>query len=176
VARFQNYRGFLFGSLSEDVLPLEEYLGETRVIIDQIVDQAPTAWKCCAAIPATSMTATGRCRWKTGRWLPRQLGALELRRHHGPPQGRRHQGHRCQQLEQGVGGVYGFENGHILLWTNTLNPEVRPIWNHREELAARVGQARADTIVAQTRNLCLYPNVFLMDQFGRRSAWPVRSA
>ncbi|MFX7879339.1 benzoate 1,2-dioxygenase large subunit, partial [Acinetobacter baumannii] len=41
VARFQNYRGFLFGSLSEDVLPLEEYLGETRVIIDQIVDQAP---------------------------------------------------------------------------------------------------------------------------------------
>lgn len=34
-------RGFLFGSLSEDVLPLEEYLGETRVIIDQIVDQAP---------------------------------------------------------------------------------------------------------------------------------------
>jgi benzoate/toluate 1,2-dioxygenase subunit alpha len=39
--RFDNYRGFLFGSLSPDVAPLEEYLGATRVIIDQIVDQAP---------------------------------------------------------------------------------------------------------------------------------------
>ena len=65
-----------------------------------------------------------------------------------------------------VAGVYGFENGHILLWTNTLNPEVRPIWNQREALAQRVGQERADFIVQQTRNLCLYPNVFLMDQFG----------
>ncbi len=41
VARFQSYRGFLFGSLNADVQPLEDYLGETRVIIDQIVDQAP---------------------------------------------------------------------------------------------------------------------------------------
>ncbi|MEC9083425.1 MAG: Rieske 2Fe-2S domain-containing protein, partial [Pseudomonadota bacterium] len=27
--KFENYRGFLFGSLNADVLPLEEYLGET---------------------------------------------------------------------------------------------------------------------------------------------------
>jgi benzoate/toluate 1,2-dioxygenase alpha subunit len=39
-----------------------------------------------------------------------------------------------------VGGVYAFENGHILLWTQLLNPEVRPIYDHREALAARVGQ------------------------------------
>ena len=41
VARFESYRGFLFGSLNADVAPLTEYLGETTVIIDQIVDQAP---------------------------------------------------------------------------------------------------------------------------------------
>src|SRR5699024_3659912 len=41
VARFENYKGFLFGSLNPDVLPLEEYLGETKVIIDQIVEQSP---------------------------------------------------------------------------------------------------------------------------------------
>lgn len=64
-----------------------------------------------------------------------------------------------------VAGVYGFENGHILLWTNTLNPEVRPVWNHREEIAGRVGAERAEFITRQTRNLCVYPNVFLMDQF-----------
>jgi benzoate/toluate 1,2-dioxygenase alpha subunit len=64
-----------------------------------------------------------------------------------------------------VGGVYAFENGHILLWTQLLNPEVRPVYAHREALAQRVGQERADFIVNQTRNLALYPNVYLMDQF-----------
>ena len=41
VARFESYKGFLFGSLNPDVQSLEDFLGETKVIIDQIVDQAP---------------------------------------------------------------------------------------------------------------------------------------
>ena len=64
-----------------------------------------------------------------------------------------------------VAGVYGFDHGHILLWTKTMNPEVRPVYQYREEIKARVGEVKADFIVNQTRNLCLYPNVFLMDQF-----------
>jgi benzoate/toluate 1,2-dioxygenase alpha subunit len=64
-----------------------------------------------------------------------------------------------------VAGVYGFEHGHILLWTKTMNPEVRPVYQYRDEIKARVGEVKADFIVNQTRNLCLYPNVFLMDQF-----------
>jgi benzoate/toluate 1,2-dioxygenase alpha subunit len=46
-----------------------------------------------------------------------------------------------------------------------MNPEVRPIFGHKEELKERLGEAKADLIVNQTRNLCLYPNVYLMDQF-----------
>jgi benzoate/toluate 1,2-dioxygenase alpha subunit len=64
-----------------------------------------------------------------------------------------------------VSGVYGFENGHILLWTRVLNPEVRPVWTQRAALAERLGADRAEIIVSQSRNLALYPNVFLMDQF-----------
>src|SRR5271168_5356305 len=41
VARFESYRGFLFGSLNPDVVPLREHLGEAAKIIDLIVDQAP---------------------------------------------------------------------------------------------------------------------------------------
>jgi benzoate/toluate 1,2-dioxygenase alpha subunit len=63
------------------------------------------------------------------------------------------------------GGFYSFENGHLLLWTNWANPEDRPNWERREELAAQFGQARADWMVERSRNLCLYPNVYLMDQF-----------
>jgi len=41
VARFESYRGFLFGSLREDVAPLEDFLGESKKIIDMVVDQSP---------------------------------------------------------------------------------------------------------------------------------------
>jgi benzoate/toluate 1,2-dioxygenase alpha subunit len=41
VARFESYRGFLFGSLNPDVVPLAEHLGEAAKIIDMIVDQSP---------------------------------------------------------------------------------------------------------------------------------------
>jgi benzoate/toluate 1,2-dioxygenase subunit alpha len=63
------------------------------------------------------------------------------------------------------GGFYSFENGHLLLWTNWANPEDRPNWDRRDELAARFGQPQADWMVQRSRNLCLYPNVYLMDQF-----------
>jgi benzoate/toluate 1,2-dioxygenase alpha subunit len=41
VARFESYRGFLFGSLNPDVPPLAVHLGETTKIIDLMVDQSP---------------------------------------------------------------------------------------------------------------------------------------
>jgi benzoate/toluate 1,2-dioxygenase alpha subunit len=41
VARFEGYRGFLFGSLNPDVLPLTEHLGDTTTVIDMLVDQSP---------------------------------------------------------------------------------------------------------------------------------------
>ena len=42
-ARGVRYRGFLFGSLNPDVQSLEDYLGESKKIIDMIVDQSPDA-------------------------------------------------------------------------------------------------------------------------------------
>ena len=41
VPRFESYRGFLFGSLNPDVLPLQEHLGETTKMIDMMVDASP---------------------------------------------------------------------------------------------------------------------------------------
>jgi benzoate/toluate 1,2-dioxygenase alpha subunit len=41
IARFESYRGFLFGSLNPNVVPLVEHLGEAAKIIDLIVDQSP---------------------------------------------------------------------------------------------------------------------------------------
>jgi benzoate 1,2-dioxygenase, alpha subunit len=68
-------------------------------------------------------------------------------------------------LGQAGGGFYSFDHGHLLLWTRWANPEDRPAFERREQLAADFGQARADWMIENSRNLCLYPNVYLMDQF-----------
>ena len=98
--------------------------------------------------------------------------ALELRRHHQPPQGRRARSTPSRAMSAGGwakqgGGFYSFENGHLLLWTNWANPEDRPNWERRDELVAEVRPgARRTGWCGSSRNLCLYPNVYLMDQFG----------
>lgn len=166
VARFESYKGFLFGSLNPDVLPLDEYLGETKVIIDQIVEQSPEGIEILAG--NSSYIYNGN--WK----LQMENGAdgyhvSSVHWNYLATMGRRHEeGTKAvdaQGWSKSVNGVYGFENGHILLWTNTLNPEVRPVYSNRDDLVERLGEEQADLIVKQTRNLGLYPNVYLMDQF-----------
>jgi benzoate/toluate 1,2-dioxygenase alpha subunit len=168
VARFENYRGFLFGSINPDVSSLEDHLGATRTIIDQIVDQAPDGLEVLRG--SSSYIYDGN--WK----LQMENGAdgyhvSSVHWNYSATMGRRNyeaEGTRTVDANgwsKSVGGVYGFENGHIMLWTNLLNPEVRPVYNHRDEIAVRLGADRANSIVGQTRNLGLYPNVYLMDQF-----------
>jgi benzoate/toluate 1,2-dioxygenase alpha subunit len=166
VARFQSYRGFLFGSLNPDVAPLEDFLGETKVIIDQIVDQAPHGLEVLRGNSSYIYEGNWKLQMENGC---DGYHVSSVHWNYAATMGRRKDtGTKAVDANgwsKSIGGVYGFENGHILLWTKSLNPEVRPVWNHRDEIAARVGEERAHFITEQTRNLCLYPNVYLMDQF-----------
>lgn len=168
LARFENYRGFLFGSLNKDVPSLEEHLGGACAVIDQIVDGAPNGLEVLRG--SSSYIYDGN--WK----MQIENGAdgyhvSSVHWNYAATMGRRDyeaEGTRTVDANgwsKSVGGVYAFENGHIMLWTNLLNPEVRPVYGHRGELEGRLGKNRADYIIGQTRNLCVYPNVYLMDQF-----------
>ena len=166
VARFENYRGFLFGSLNADVQPLETYLGEARVIIDQIVDQAPEGLEVLRGNSSYVYDGNWKMQMENGC---DGYHVSTVHWNYAATMGRRKEGGTqavdANSWSKSVAGVYGFEHGHILLWTKTMNPEVRPVYAHRDEIKARVGEIQTDFIVNQTRNLCLYPNVFLMDQF-----------
>lgn len=170
VARFESYRGFLFGSLNPDVKPLTEHLGEATKIIDLIVDQSPDGLEVLRG--ASTYVYDGN--WK----LQTENGAdgyhvSAVHWNYAATTSRRKEAAQADTTRamsaggwaKGGGGFYSFEHGHLLLWTNWANPEDRPNWERREELAAQFGQARADWMVGRSRNLCLYPNVYLMDQF-----------
>ncbi|MDG0024710.1 Rieske 2Fe-2S domain-containing protein [Trinickia sp. Y13] len=166
VARFESYRGFLFGSLNADVMPLGDYLGEARLIIDQIVEQAPDGLEVLRGNSSYIYDGNWKMQMENGC---DGYHVSTVHWNYAATMGRRNvEGTKAvdaNSWSKSVAGVYGFEHGHILLWTRTMNPEVRPVYAHRDEIRARVGDDKADFIVNQTRNLCLYPNVFLMDQF-----------
>lgn len=168
VPRFANYKGFLFGSLSDDVVPLEEYLGEAAKIIDMIVDQSPEGLE----VLRGSSTYVYDGNWK----VQAENGAdgyhvSAVHWNYVATTGRRDkETDKTKAMDASTwakqkGGFYAFDHGHICLWMQWPNPKDRPIYQRRDELIASSGEAKADWMIGNLRNLCLYPNVFLMDQF-----------
>ncbi|CAM3959769.1 Rieske 2Fe-2S domain-containing protein [Flavobacterium sinopsychrotolerans] len=166
VARFESYKGFLFGSLNPDSSSLEDYLGDTKKIIDQMVDQAEFGLEVVRGASTYTYDANWKMQMENGadgyhvssvHW--NYVATMGNRKEDGvqavDPNG----------WSKSIGGVYGFENGHMLLWTKMLNPEVRPLYSQLDRLNAELGKERTNFIVNETRNLALYPNVYLMDQF-----------
>jgi benzoate/toluate 1,2-dioxygenase subunit alpha len=170
VARFENYRGFLFGSLNADVAPLTEYLGEATKMIDMLVDQSPEGLEVVRG--ASTYVYDGNWKLQTENGADGYHVTATHWNYAATTSRRKEQenGDTVRAMSAGGwarkgGGFYSFENGHLLLWSKWDNPEDRPNWERREELAERFGCERADWMVHRSRNLCLYPNVYLMDQF-----------
>ena len=159
VARFESYRGFLFGSLNPDVPPLAEHLGEAARIIDMIVDQSSEGLEVLRG--ASTYTYEGN--WK----LTAENGAdgyhvsavhwnYAATTHHRKEQNARED--KIRAMDDGSwgrqgGGFYAFERGHMLLWTRWSNPEDRPNFSRRDEFAARCGSESADWMIQNSRNL-----------------------
>jgi benzoate/toluate 1,2-dioxygenase alpha subunit len=173
VARFANYKGFLFGSLNPDVPSIEEFLGDAGKIIDMIVNQSPDGLE----VLRGSSTYTFEGNWK----LQAENGAdgyhvSAVHWNYAATTNRRKEAaldreDKIRAMDAGKwgrqgGGFYAFDHGHMLLWTKWANPEDRPNYPRHAEYAAQYGKPTADWMVERSRNLCLYPNVYLMDQFG----------
>src|SRR5215216_2039884 len=170
VPRFESYRGFLFGSLNPDVKPLKEHLGEAAKIIDMIVDQSPEGLEVLRGSSSYIYDGNWKLQTENGadgyhvsavHW---NYAATTSRRSTGESK------NTTKALDAGGwgksgGGYWSYPNGHLCLWTWAANPEDRPLWDRMDELKAQFGEAKGEFMVKGSRNLCLYPNVYLMDQF-----------
>ena len=170
VGAFGNYRGFLFGSINPDVLPIEEHLGDTTKVIDMLVDQSPEGLE----VLRGSSTYTYDGNWK----VQAENGAdgyhvTATHWNYAATTSRRGTGESAnatKTLDAGSwgksgGGYWSYPHGHLCLWTWAGNPADRPLWDRMEELKEEYGDAKGEFMVKGSRNLCLYPNVYLMDQF-----------
>lgn len=167
IARLDNYRGFIFGSLNPAVKPLTEYLGEARKVIDLMVDQSPDGlevlrgsstyvydgnWKMQAENGADGYHVSS-VHWNYVATTSRRNAATDNIK-----------AIDVSKLSKQRGGYYSFANGHLVLWSKWADPTARPLYAHLDDLAARHGRAKAQWMVENMRNLCVYPNLYLMDQ------------
>jgi len=176
VARFAEYRGFMFASLNADVTDLEAHLGATKTFLDLIVDQSPQGIE---LIPGSS-SYTFKANWKLQ--IENCLDVYHLTSTHPSFMKiveRRNSGdskHALKALDfeayrlPGVErGSFTFANGHAAVWGANPKPDVRPLFERVDELTQRVGQMRAKWMLSM-RNLTLYPNV----QFAENASLQLR--
>jgi benzoate/toluate 1,2-dioxygenase alpha subunit len=170
VARFDEYRGFLFASLKPGVVDLTEHLGDATMVIDMLVDQSPDGLE----VLRGSSTYVYDGNWK----VQAENGAdgyhvTATHWNYAATTSRRSLGQSANDtktLDAGSwgksgGGYWSFPRGHLCLWTWAANPQDRPLWDRLDTLKGTFGDAKGEFMVKGSRNLCLYPNVYVMDQF-----------
>ena len=170
IARFESYRGFLFGSLNAEVSSLEDFLGESRKIIDMLVDQSPDGLEVLRGASTYYFEGNWKVQAENGadgyhvtatHW---NYAATQAQRKERDAANDNIRAMSAGGWAKKGGGSYSFENGHLLLWTRWDNPEDRPLMEQRDRLVNEFGEQRADWMIKNSRNLCVYPNVYIMDQ------------
>ena len=170
IARIESYRGFIFASLSDDVLPLEDYLAGSKAFIDLLVDQSQSGE--LEVIPGAT-----RYRYR-GNWKMQVENGLDgyhvstVHANYFMTVQRRVLGESKNDTKaidfgnfnRQDGGSFSFKNGHTVLWADYANFMDRPNFQVLDWLTASHGEEKALWMNKRIRNLQLFPNVFLMDQ------------
>jgi benzoate/toluate 1,2-dioxygenase subunit alpha len=170
IARLESYRGFIFGSLASEVMPLGDYLAGAKTFIDLMVDQSPQG--ALEVIPGAT-----RYRYR-GNWKLQVENGLDgyhvttVHANYFMTVQRRVAGQSKNATKaidfsnfvQRDGGSFSFRNGHSVLWADYANFSDRPNFALLDWLTAHHGAEKALWMNKRIRNLQLFPNVFLMDQ------------
>jgi benzoate/toluate 1,2-dioxygenase alpha subunit len=172
-ARFESYRGLMFASLSADVPPLAEHLGEAATLIDLAVDQSPDGIE---LIPgAVRFTYEGN--WKLQlencsdayHFTSAHTSYLRLldQRHAERPKTKEtsvwDEDRPWQEGGEGItSGTFSFANGHVLNWNLMGISPTLPLYERSNELAAALGEARMRWMF-NMRNLTIFPNLQLAE-------------
>jgi benzoate/toluate 1,2-dioxygenase alpha subunit len=170
VPKLASYRGFIFGSLSADVPTLDEHLAESRAIIDVMVDQSPQGLEVLKGSSTYTFDANWKMQAENGvdgyhvATVHRSYVATIMRRAKIMAGADKTRAMNVGKFGATLAGFMDLGQGHVLLWSDWSDPENRPGWPKMPELTEKFGAARAKWMISRAKNLCLYPNVFLMDQ------------
>jgi benzoate/toluate 1,2-dioxygenase alpha subunit/2,4,5-trichlorophenoxyacetic acid oxygenase 1 len=165
-----SYRGFLFASLSPDVPPIEDYLGETRAFLDLVVDQSHTGE--VEFVPGDSVytfDANWKLQFENGldyyHFASTHSSYVDILKKRNAIVGQ--VGFTEEDAHEPEGqGSFSFGYGHAVDWSiKHTQLYGRPLGIDPERLDAvrkRVGARRAKWMLRQ-RNLTIFPNLQVID-------------
>jgi len=169
IARFGEYRGFLFASMKEDVPSLDEHLGEARKLLDIVADKSPEGVE---LVPGR-VTFTYAANWKmqlencTDQYHftsthPSYIRILDLRAKEQTEEVVRSSIGGADFWQEGAagitGGTYSFDHGHALNWGIMPISSASPDFERAQEIGERHGEARRNWTF-NMRNLTIFPNL-----------------
>jgi benzoate/toluate 1,2-dioxygenase subunit alpha len=168
LAKLATYKGLIFGSLSPEVPPLDEHLGDLKFFIDLHMDQGPQGME---IIPGR-VAYTYRGNWKMQ--LENGQDPYHVDTAHGSfmaiaERRRKGQGNVAareldwQKRNNVQIGSYEFPHGHSSVWHDVAEPERRAVHATFDEVKSRVGELRAEWMIKQ-RNAVFFPNLQIADQ------------
>ncbi len=168
LARFDSYRGLVFGSLSADVPALEDWLGGARFYVDLVLDQGETGLEFVPGRSLYTYDANWKLQLENGKDFYHLTSThpsfveIVSRRKAGESRNKQVNSPDFLARISKQGGMFTFAHGHGGIWLDNPAPEDRPIWSKIEALRARVGNDRADWML-KLRNLTLFPSVQIAD-------------
>lgn len=168
IAKMGIYKGLIFGCLSEDASALEENLGELRTFIDFAMEQSPAGMEFVPGRITYTFNANWKLQMDNGTDFyhltsthPSFMEVVQRRENENAGNTEAKMFDWSKRLLQD-GGMFGFKNGHTLVWLNQPQPERRPIYARLEEVRERLGDAHAEWML-KLRNMTVFPNMQIAD-------------
>jgi benzoate/toluate 1,2-dioxygenase alpha subunit len=169
IAEIGDYRGFIFGALTDEVPTLEEHLGEAKFFIDLFADQSPDGlemvkgsqtylcghdWK----VQADNVT-DGYHVSTVHRNFMHTIMARESREG----------AEGMMKTEVGrikgdvKNGMYYLGNGHMCIWADRSSPEGAPLAPATDYINENFDETKAHWMLRRGRNIIVFPNLVLND-------------
>lgn len=172
VARLASYRGFVFASLSENVPTLAEHLGEARIMLDLIADQAPQGLEFIPGSASYTFDGNWKLQFENGldayHFPSTHAAFVNILKRRPPSPVPPDLDVVTDAAKTPASGTISFPRGHAMSWSIGApgqSAEQRPLTRDRALFARvreQVGEERLDWMLRQ-RNLTIFPNVQLID-------------
>jgi benzoate/toluate 1,2-dioxygenase alpha subunit len=173
IEQFGSYKGFLFGCLDANALPLEEFLGGALPFIDLMTDQAADGLEVLRGESRYIMEANWKLQTENStdgyhvatvhRNFATTVGYRENLNPADDDRMAKTESSRILSLEKINSGGYDVGNGHMINWADRGHPEAGPSWPQRPTLAKKFDSGKVKWMLERGRTVTVFPNLLLND-------------
>ena len=162
--RIEKYNGLIFGSLSDNVPPLSEFLGDVRYFIDLIMEQGANGMEFIPGRAPYTFQANWKMQQDNGldpyHVTSTHISLLDLQRRRPRDsmgettiRGRDWDKHHAVRHHS-----FNFSHGHAVFFTEPSEPEKRPVYKLLDDIRARKGDVRAADMLYGVQ-IHIFPNL-----------------